>query len=298
MFIRYTTFSKNGDVTIRPSSKVFEIVNEMYEKKYITFTGKEILKVLISKKMQPGVFEFHYGENIFEFADKISKGISKFCSFTFVPGYTIYQYIQILNDDDNFSGKVSVKLTDGSILPDTYTYKCQTPKDVVLLYGKKKMDDFLENLKIDYSNSFVKNDNELLTLASIIEKETSLESERKLVASVFKNRLKVGMRLQTDPTVIYQQSNGMGFLGRPISSEDLKQDGPYNTYKINGLPPHPISNPSKQSILSAIDNYESDMFYFVAKSDVISDGHNFSKTYKEHLENVKKYRKSLGSNGL
>ena len=128
---------------------------------------------------------------------------------------------------------------------------------------------------------------ELLILASIVEKETGIGMERAQVASVFVNRLRLGMLLQTDPTVIYALTNGKEDLNRPLTRKDLSIDSPYNTYKYAGLPPTPICNPGKDAIYAAAHPSETPYLYFVASGN---GGHNFAATLSEHNENVRKWR--------
>ena len=135
---------------------------------------------------------------------------------------------------------------------------------------------------------------DVLTLASIVEKETAAPDERERVAGVFLNRLNKGMPLQTDPTVIYaitkgkHKNDGKGPLGRRLLRKDLKIDDPYNTYKYPGLPPGPIANPGKASIEAVISPEENDYIFFVADG---TGGHAFARTLKEHNRNVAKWRK-------
>jgi UPF0755 protein len=135
---------------------------------------------------------------------------------------------------------------------------------------------------------------DILTLASIVEKETAQADERQTVAGVFLNRLNKGMPLQTDPTVIYaitkgkHKDGGKGPLGRRLLRKDLKIDDPYNTYKYPGLPPGPIANPGKASIEAVINPEENDYIFFVADG---TGGHAFARTLKEHNANVAKWRK-------
>ena len=139
---------------------------------------------------------------------------------------------------------------------------------------------------------------EAIILASIIEKETSVGLERKETSGVFVNRLRIGMPLQTDPTVIYaitkgkHEDNGKGPLGRRLLKKDLKIDSPYNTYKYKGLPPAPIANPGKLSIEAALNPETHKYLYFVADG---TGGHAFGKTLKEHNNNVAKWRKIRNS---
>jgi UPF0755 protein len=123
-----------------------------------------------------------------------------------------------------------------------------------------------------------------------VEKETGIASERPLVASVFINRLEQGMRLQTDPTVIYGITKGQGTLGRGLRQSELQRETPYNTYVINGLPPTPIANPGKASIEAVLNPEQSDYIFFVAKTLNPADGHVFAATLNEHNRNVAAYR--------
>jgi UPF0755 protein len=134
----------------------------------------------------------------------------------------------------------------------------------------------------------LKTPDQLIILASIIEKETSRPEERTRVAAVFVNRLKQRMRLQTDPTVIYGLAPGKGTLGRPLSKADLEKPTPYNTYIIDALPPGPIGNPGRASIEAAANPARTKELYFVADG---SGGHAFAETYDQHLRNVARLRK-------
>jgi UPF0755 protein len=134
----------------------------------------------------------------------------------------------------------------------------------------------------------VKDKNEFVTLASIVEKETGIASERPHVASVFVNRLKKGMRIQSDPTIIYGLFGGAGKPSdRPIFKSDIEKPTPYNTYVINGLPPTPIANPGKAALEAVANPLDTEDLYFVADG---TGGHVFSKTLQEHNANVRKWR--------
>ena len=297
VFVFYTYFftvKSSGVIKVLPGDGVRRFATNASNVTGVAVVGEFYLKFTMRNGVRFGHYRFYSGESLLDFAKRVKSGDSERCAFTFVPGKTIYFYKTQLINDENFSGGVSVDIPEGGILPETYIHRCQTPRDKVLLYANRSMENFIGRAvtNIDMSNFYLKNINEILTLASIVEKETGVNDERAMVASVFKNRLKIGMRLQTDPTVIYQESNKAGELGRALTKEDLKVVGLYNTYTINGLPVGPISNPSMESIYAVLNPAETDYLYFVSNGN---GGHNFSKTYAEHLQFVDGYRKySIG----
>ena len=149
---------------------------------------------------------------------------------------------------------------------------------------QKKLQEIWDNRA---ENLPYKDMGELLVMASIIEKETGVDEERAKVSSVFVNRLRQGMRLQTDPTVIYALTEGKSELGRALTRKDLEIDSPYNTYKYAGLPPTPICNPGAASLYAAAHPDSTDYLYFVASGN---GGHNFAKSLKEHNQNVTNWK--------
>jgi UPF0755 protein len=135
---------------------------------------------------------------------------------------------------------------------------------------------------------------EALILASIVERETGVSSERPQVAAVFVNRLKKRMRLQSDPTIIYGLVGGKGALGRPIRRSEIRRKTAYNTYRINGLPPTPIANPGRASIAAVLNPADSKALYFVADG---TGGHAFAETLEQHNKNVRRWRQIEKLNG-
>ena len=203
-------------------------------------------------------------------------------------GLTSLQIVAILNDTDTLTGEIDAVPPEGSLAPETYFFTRGESRTAILERMRSAQSAIIEELWDDRADDLpFDTKDEALILASIVEKETGVSSERARVAGVFVNRLRKGMRLQTDPTVIYGVAGGEG-LDRPISRADLKDVNPYNTYVIGGLPPTPIANPGKASIEAALNPATTPDFYFVADG---TGGHAFARTLAEHNRNVREWRK-------
>ena len=185
------------------------------------------------------------------------------------------------------------RLQEGDVLPETYHFSRGESRNSILAKAKTAMKNELAAAFAGRDKDLpLTTEKELLTLASSVEKETGLASERGKVASVFVNRLNLGMKLQTDPTVIYAVTNGQMNLGRPLYKKDLTADSPYNTYVYAGLPPAPIRSPGREAIRAAAHPEKTKYLYFVA--DGLSGGHRFARSLTEHNKNVVLYRKQRG----
>lgn len=203
-------------------------------------------------------------------------------------GLTVWQIVEAVSGAEFLEGEVASMPDEGSLAPDTYEVARGTTADELISRMIESQNLIMEEEWAQKPDaSFVTTPQEALVLASIIEKETGLSSERQLVASVFVNRLRKGMRLQSDPTVVYGVTEGRGVLGRGLRQSELKRETPFNTYEINGLPPTPIANPGRAAIRAALNPAESDFLYFVADG---TGKHAFAKTYDEHRANVRKWR--------
>ncbi|MBT8423623.1 MAG: endolytic transglycosylase MltG, partial [Silicimonas sp.] len=190
-----------------------------------------------------------------------------------------------------FEGEVAEVPAEGTLAPDGYEIRPGQDREEFLASMAAIQEIRLsEAWEARAEDAPVGTPEEALILASIIEKETAIPDERRLVASVFANRLEQGIRLQTDPTVIYGVTEGKGVLGRGLRQSELRRETPWNTYVIDGLPPTPIANPGRASIEAALDPEESEFVYFVAKTLDPKDGHVFAATLDEHNENVAAYR--------
>ncbi|MBB3710542.1 UPF0755 protein [Limimaricola variabilis] len=203
-------------------------------------------------------------------------------------GVTSWQVVQALNAIDTLDGDVEEIPAEGSLAPDSYEIAPGTQVAAVLERMEAAQAAILaetwENRAEDLP---LETPEEALILASIVEKETGVAAERPQVASVFVNRLRQGMPLQTDPTVIYGITEGKGVLGRGLRRSELQAETPWNTYVINGLPPTPIANPGRAAIQAALNPASTDYVFFVADG---TGGHAFSETLAEHNSNVAKWR--------
>jgi len=199
-----------------------------------------------------------------------------------MPSIMVYERLMA---NDQLTGSISVP-AEGSVLPDSYAFDKNESRAAVL----KRMQDAMTKTMAELwpersSNAMVKTPLEALTLASIVEKETALKSELRIVSGVYSNRLRTGMRLQADPTIIYPITKGKS-LGRRIRKSEIRDVNDYNTYAMAGLPKGPIANPSRAAIAAVLNPQKTSAYYFVADG---KGGHIFADTLQEHNANVAKW---------
>ncbi|MBS0123932.1 endolytic transglycosylase MltG [Thetidibacter halocola] len=205
-------------------------------------------------------------------------------------GVTSWQVVQELGQVDILEGEVEVP-AEGSLAPDSYEVTPGDMRSALVDRMRQRQEIILDEAWSNRADGLpYETKEEALIMASIIEKETGNAQERFDVASVFVNRLEQGMRLQTDPTVIYGITRGEGVLGRGLRQSELQRETPWNTYVIDGLPPTPIANPGRAAIEAALNPASTDYVFFVAKTLDPADGHNFAVTLDEHNRNVAAYR--------
>lgn len=242
----------------------------------------------IYPQIKVGEYLFNGEFSVKQTAEKLSSGKVYLRKVTFPEGLTSTEIAKILHKENFLSKDEFTVPAEGSILPETYAYMRGDSPEKIIKQAQKAMQNVLEQAWQERDQNLpLQSKEELLILASIVEKETGIGMERAQVASVFVNRLRLGMLLQTDPTVIYALTNGKEDLNRPLTRKDLSIDSPYNTYKYAGLPPTPICNPGKDAIYAAAHPSETPYLYFVASGN---GGHNFATTLSEHNENVRKWR--------
>jgi UPF0755 protein len=206
---------------------------------------------------------------------------------TIPEGLTARQMTALLDHADALSGSVSLS-DEGAVLPDTYTYEYGTTRAALLARAQAAEGKTLAAAWTDRDPALpLASPRAALILASIVERETAKPDERAHIAAVFLNRLRLGMRLQADSTVVYAASGGLGVLDHPLTRGELEQDGPYNTYRNHDLPPGPICAPGIASLRAVLHPVPSDDLYFVADG---TGGHVFAATLAQHEANVKRWR--------
>lgn len=209
--------------------------------------------------------------------------------FTVAEGLTTPVVLDLLRAMPELEGDITLSPPTGALLPETYHTLRGESRDAVVRRMMAAMERTLAELwPTRVENLPISTPEEAVILASIVERETAVADERPRVAAVFVNRLRLGMRLQSDPTVIYGLNRQTGTLDRPLLRSDLEADHPWNTYVIGGLPPSPIANPGRESLAAVLNPAETKDLYFVADG---TGGHAFARTLAEHNRNVAQWRR-------
>ncbi|MBR0713752.1 endolytic transglycosylase MltG [Bradyrhizobium liaoningense] len=241
-----------------------------------------------SSDLKPGEYAFQKNASLRDVVATIVEGKVVQHAVTIPEGLTSEQIVARLSENDIFTGSVREVPREGTLLPETYKFPRGTTREQVIQRMQQTHKRVLAEIWERRSQDIpIKSPEQLVTLASIVEKETGKPDERSRVAAVFTNRLKQKIKLQSDPTIIYGLVGGKGTLGRPIKRSEITQPSPYNTYVIDGLPPGPISNPGRASLEAAANPARTRDLYFVADG---SGGHSFTETYDAHQKNVAKLR--------
>ena len=249
--------------------------------------------------IQSGQYDIPRGTSVWRIADMLAHGDVAATTIVVPEGLTVKQIKELLLADDDLTGDVECgagtdlpvcNLHDGDLFPDTYRVARGTSRLALLDLMRKKMVELEHNW--DRAGRIAPRPlqtwNDVITLASIVQKETPKKSEMPIVASVYLNRLRDGMRLQADPTVVYALTGGLGDMrGRPLLRNHLKTDSPYNTYTHAGLPPAPIANVGLDAIHAVLTPADTNYLFFVADGN---GGHRFSRTYAEHVKNHADWR--------
>jgi UPF0755 protein len=252
------------------------------------FIGGAIVLKLRGERLKFGEYEFPKQATLGDVLDTIAEGRIVQHTVAVPEGLTSEQIIARLMENDLLTGTIKDIPREGTLLPETYKINRGTPREQIIQRMQQAQRRVLQEVWERRSPDLpIKTPEQLVVLASIVEKETGRPDERTRVAAVFVNRLKNRMRLQSDPTIIYGLVGGKGSLGRPILRSEIDQSTPYNTYAIDGLPPGPIANPGRASLEAAANPARTKELYFVADG---TGGHTFSDNYEQHQKNVARLR--------
>ncbi len=239
-------------------------------------------------KLKAGEYLFKQNASLQEVIDTIVQGRAILHSLTIPEGLTSQQIVERLRGDDVLAGDIHDIPREGALLPETYKFQRGDSRDKLLQKMARDQNQLLDEIwKRRARDLPLASPYDLVTLASIVEKETGKADERPRVAGVFINRLRKHMRLQSDPTIVYGLVGGQGPLGRPLTRADVESQTPYNTYVIDGLPPGPIANPGRAALEAVANPSRTPDLYFVADG---TGGHVFSDSLDAHNRNVQHWR--------
>ena len=257
-----------------------------------TFIASYLLRNALSDspvELKAGEYEIKKHASMADVLNTLVRGKGILLKLTIPEGLTSQQIVERVRGEPDLDGEITDIPQEGSLLPDTYRFSKGMARQELLERMQGEMQRYLALAWANRQAGLpLKTPQEAIIFASIVEKETGRPDERSRVAGVFMNRLRTGMRLQSDPTVIYGIAGGQGRLGRPITRADLRQQSAHNTYQIKGLPPTPICNPGRSAIDAALKPAETKELYFVADG---SGGHAFSTTLTQHNAAVSNWRK-------
>ena len=289
----FTKYKYTHTFFVERNQTLNQITTNLYKENIIDnkfFFKFLIFSSLSQKVLKAGEYEF-YNNNIFEIIRKIRVGDVYQRRITVPEGLTSNEIIDIIKKTEgivlNQEGFKEI-VEEGTLFPSTYFYVYGTNSNIIINNMKKRMQSTLiEAWKNRDKDLDINNHKDVVILASIIEKESSLNSEKSKIAQVFLNRLRLNMKLQSDPTVIYGIERELGIKKKELTKNDLNHESSFNTYLVHGLPESPICNPGKESIIAATNPSKGNLLFFVANGE---GGHNFSSSYEEHIENVKRFR--------
>lgn len=244
-------------------------------------------------RLKAGEYAFPKASSMRDVMALIASGKAVTYKLSIPEGFTSEMAVARVNANEVLTGPPAAVPPEGSIMPDTYVFRRGMTRQKLVEDMQTMQSRLLAELWAKRVPSpVIETPEQAVTLASIVEKETAVPEERPVIASVFMNRLKKGMRLQSDPTIIYGIAGGKGRLDRGLTRADIETTTPYNTYRIKGLPPGPIANPGRAALEAVLNPQPTDYLYFVADG---SGGHAFAVTLEEHNRNVRQWRKIAGN---
>lgn len=278
------------NVVISPGQGPRVMANKLAAAGVITHPDAFVLAVRLLRMdstLKAGEYAFEPGISLRAVVNKLAMGDTQNRSVTIPEGWTVKQALERMQGIEGLTG-LATRPEEGSIFPDTYAFRFGTERDKIIESMQERMKAELSKVWDTRDTSVpLKSPEELLILASIVQREAANEREMPQVAAVFINRLRTGMKLQSDPTVMYGAEQG----GR-LKRKDLDEPQPFNTYIYAGLPPTPISNPGKAALMAVAHPADIKALFFVADPSLTM--HVFSDTYAEHVKNVQRYWKEVG----
>lgn len=295
-----SSLKKDVIFSVKQGDTVSSVATKLQKRGMIS--SPELFKVSVQAhggRIQRGEYELHQGASVWRIAHILSRGEIATTTIVVPEGLTVKQIKNLLLNTASLTGSVECNpltkapvcnLRDGDLFPDTYRVAKGTNRLALLDLMRRKMNDIQNSWQKSGAimPKQLHNWSEVITLASIVQKETPRVSEMPVVASVYLNRLRKNMRLQADPTVVYALTDGLGDMrGAPLLRGHLKIESPYNTYRNNGLPPAPISNVGRAAIRAVLNPADTNYLFFVADGQ---GGHKFSQSYEEHLQNHADWR--------
>ncbi|WP_072391024.1 endolytic transglycosylase MltG [Hyphomicrobium sp. CS1GBMeth3] len=283
-------------VVIPKGTSSNKIADELEEEGVVSSRWAFMVNYLVQSRMRPGEVSLKHGEYLFkpgvsirEVIEILSDGKSVQYKVTVPEGLTSQQIVERLKDEENLTGEITQIPAEGSLLPETYSIEKGMPRQELIERMQLKQSQMLARAWERRSKELpFSTPEEAVVLASIIEKETGRADERERIAGVFVNRLRKGMPLQSDPTILYGVHGGGVQWGKPILQSEKDAKNAHNTYQIRGLPPTPICNPGRPALEAALNPSEHGELFFVADG---TGGHIFSATLKEHNAAVVNWRK-------
>jgi UPF0755 protein len=279
-------------VNIPPRSGIMDIADLLTRERVmdahrLVFIGG-VLALNARSELKAGEYLFPKRASVKDVVETIVEGKVVQHQLTVPEGLTSEQIVARLLESDILSGNVRDVPREGSLLPDSYHFNRGFTREQMIQRMRQAQDRLVREVWERRNPDLpLKTPDQLVILASIIEKETGKPEERTRIAAVLTNRLKQKMKLQSDPTIIYGLVFGKGTLGHPLTKSEIAQPTPYNTYIIDGLPPGPIANPGRGAIEAAANPARTKELFFVADG---TGGHAFAETYDQHLKNVARLR--------